>query len=68
MVLLVIVLLLSAFLLLLSDLLKEPPVRIISEEEAENIDIYIFSSRLSGFGSLYVADKNGRLFDPSRFL
>lgn len=68
MVLLVMVLFLSAFLLLLSDLLKEPPVRIISEEEAENIDIYIFSSRLSGFGSLYVADKNGRLFDPSRFL
>lgn len=62
------VLLLSSLLLLFSDLKKEPPVRIITEKEAENLDVYIFLSRLSGFGSLYVADKNGRLFDWSRFL
>lgn len=63
----IVLMLLSAF-LLISDVKRNPPDRVITEKEAEKLDIYIFSSRLSGFGSLYVADENGKLFDYRDFL
>ena len=53
MILTVIALLLSSFLIMLSDIKRTMPDSFITMDEAKDLDIYIFSSRLSGFGSLY---------------
>ena len=52
MILTVIALLLSSFLIMLSDIRRTMPDFFITMDEAKDHDIYIFSSRLSGFGSL----------------
>ena len=61
MILTVIALLLSSFLIMLSDIKRTMPDSFITMDEAKDLDIYIFSSRLSGFGSLYVIDEKGEL-------
>ena len=68
MILTVIALLLSSFLILISDIKRTLPNAFITKDEAKNLDIYIFFSRLSGFGSLYVIDEKGELFDFKDYL
>ena len=68
MILAVIALLLSSFLIMLSDIKRTMPDSFITMDEAKDLDIYIFSSRLSGFGSLYVIDEKGELSDFKDYL
>lgn len=68
MILTVIALLLLSFLIMLSDIKRTMPDSFITMDEAKDLDIYIFSSRLSGFGSLYVIDEKGEFFDFRDFL
>lgn len=68
MILTVIALLLLSFLIILSDIKRTMPDSFITMDEAKDLDIYIFSSRLSGFGSLYVIDEKGEFFDFRDFL
>ena len=68
MILTVIALLLSSFLIMLSDIKRTMPDSFITMDEAKDLDIYIFSSRLSGFCSLYVIDEKGELSDFKDYL